>query len=216
GHEIREPLEHPRLAMTAAYSPDGEQLLTGHFDSTATVNLWDLASRKLVQTLAHGGVVRSVAFSPDGKTFLTGSFDGTARLWDRTTGQPLGPPLSHESMVQAAVFSPDGKYLLTGSNDRTARLWKVGAGFQAGPLVPRDLGFFPLAFSHDCRKILTRDADHMVQSQDAVSGQEIGKPLRHGGPVSAAAVSPDGWTVVTVEDRTTRLWNAAAAELIAD
>ncbi len=31
-----------------------------------------------------------MAFCPDGKTVLTGSEDQTARLWEASTGKPLG------------------------------------------------------------------------------------------------------------------------------
>ena len=50
-----------------------------------------------------------MAFSPDGKTVLTGSDDKTARLWDASTGQPIGQPLTHQDAVRAVAFSPDGK-----------------------------------------------------------------------------------------------------------
>jgi WD40 repeat protein len=66
-----------------------------------------------------------VAFSPDGKTALTGSTVNPARLWDASTGQPLGPTLTHQGLVWAVAFSPDGKTILTGSDDKTARLWEV-------------------------------------------------------------------------------------------
>ncbi len=75
-----------------------------------------------------------MAFSPDGKTVITGSEDGTARLWDASTGRPLGPPLTHQGAVRAVAFSPDGKTVITGSRDGTARLWDV-----ATELLPDDL-----------------------------------------------------------------------------
>ena len=46
------------------------------------------------------------------------------RLWDATTGQPIGPPLmGHESAVWNVAFSPDGKRIVSSSKDTTLRLW---------------------------------------------------------------------------------------------
>ena len=41
-----------------------------------------------------------VTYSPDGKTVLTGSHDRTARLWDATTGKPVGTAMQHEGAVE--------------------------------------------------------------------------------------------------------------------
>ncbi len=50
---------------------------------------------------------------------MTGSWDHTARLWDASTGKPIGPPLEHREWVWGVAFSPDGKTVITGSWDGT-------------------------------------------------------------------------------------------------
>ena len=56
---------------------------------------------------------------------MTASYDGTARVWDASTGHPVGTPLQHQGPVNTAVFSPNGRRVLTASADRTARVWDV-------------------------------------------------------------------------------------------
>ena len=68
-----------------------------------------------------------MAYSPDGSLVLTASDDGEARLWDATTGWPVGPAMIHPHksggdrfIVNKAAFSPDGKAVLSLFEDRTA------------------------------------------------------------------------------------------------
>ena len=42
----------------------------------------------------HPGRVRAVAVTPDGTQIITASADGTARIWDRASGQQVGPALT--------------------------------------------------------------------------------------------------------------------------
>jgi hypothetical protein len=95
--------------------------------------VWDASTRQPVGApLVHDGQVRDAAFSPDGALVVTASADGTARLWDATTGAPVGEALSHpvgEALrrpadVHSATFSPDGTRLITASED-AAYLWEV-------------------------------------------------------------------------------------------
>jgi predicted Zn finger-like uncharacterized protein len=113
---------------------------------------------RLGRPLEHLGEVDCHAISPNGKTVLIGStyisssgIDHAARLWDSTTGKPIGPttiyrrgnetyaagrdattgksflvPITQSSRVSKAVFSPDGKTALTVSAG--AHLWDTSTG----------------------------------------------------------------------------------------
>jgi tetratricopeptide (TPR) repeat protein len=70
----------------AAFSPDGQLVLTCGDDGTA--RLWDVATSKPVATFRHENEVMSAHFSRDGRLLLTASKDGTARLWDVVSPAP--------------------------------------------------------------------------------------------------------------------------------
>ncbi|HET8659097.1 MAG TPA: P-loop NTPase fold protein [Micromonosporaceae bacterium] len=70
---------------------------------------------------------------PDGTTLLASAGDdATIRLWNPTTGQPIGQPLTgHTGEINALATlpSPDGTTLLaSASNDATIRLWDPTTG----------------------------------------------------------------------------------------
>jgi hypothetical protein len=114
--------------MSAAFSPDGQRIVTGSEDNTAKV--WDAASGSELLTLkGHGIGVWSVAFSPDGQRIVTGSGDQTAKVWDAANGREVLMLKGHGGGVGAVAFSPDGQRIVTGSIDGTAKVWKAaGAG----------------------------------------------------------------------------------------
>ena len=50
------------------------------------------------------------------------------RVWEASSGRPVGEPLRHDDWVSAASFSPDGRWVVTASADETARVWEVASG----------------------------------------------------------------------------------------
>ncbi len=79
----------------------------------------------------------AVLVLPDGRPIaVTGSYDATVRVWDLSTGTPLGEPLTgHTSSVVAvaALLLPDGRPVaVTGSYDATVRVWDLTTGTPLG------------------------------------------------------------------------------------
>jgi dipeptidyl aminopeptidase/acylaminoacyl peptidase len=109
---------------SAAFSPDGERVITGSHDKSARI--WDVRTgRALTEQLKHTGRLEAVHFSPDGERVLTASEDGTLRIWDAHTGLSLSDPLNHERWVFGAQFSPDGQRVVTASDRKEALVWEV-------------------------------------------------------------------------------------------
>ena len=199
-------------ALQVTFSPDGKQVLSGHFDNTA--RLWEVGTGKLLRVYTgHSDFVSDVAFSPDGKWVLTGSWDKTARLWETATGQEIQTFSGHTGMICAVNFSRDGGQILTASNDQTVRLWDISTGQTVRIFRMGDIS--AMALSPDGREILTGSWDSTLRLWDADTGQELRQFRGHKGSVQSVTFSSDGRLVLTAsEDQTARLWDAATGELL--
>src|SRR5262245_16352613 len=100
---------HDGAVNSAAFSPDGSQIVTASDDKTARIT------------------VNSAALSPDGSRIVTASEDKTARIWDAASAIEIAILRGHEGpyggAVNSAAFSPDGLRIVTASGDGTARIW---------------------------------------------------------------------------------------------
>jgi eukaryotic-like serine/threonine-protein kinase len=211
-------------AATEAGDPDWKHL------ALASLSSWRSSYPNLRMVLAHGSNLTGLitvfksgilymyrdrgteaTFSPDGKIILT--VEGSkARLWDTSSGQPIGEPLLHVGSIAAAAFSPDSKSVVTGAIDHYARLWDTGTGRLIGKTLQLKSNVHAVAFSPDSKTVLTGSGYSTGKASlwDATSGLPIGKPFEHRGAVLAVAFSPNGKTIlIGGEDKTARLWDTA-------
>ena len=94
-----------------AFSPDGGTLAAGDggwgskYDSAPNVRLYDVQTGAVKSTLTgHSERVNCVVFSPNGKVIASCSGEGymrdnSVRLWDASTGEPIGSPLTGHRYV---------------------------------------------------------------------------------------------------------------------
>ena len=164
GKPAGEPLRHREEVRSAAYSPDGQRIVTTAGDDAA--HQWDANTGKEIGApMRHNDVTPGAAYSPDGQRILTYSYDRTARQWEAATGNPIGTPLRHEHSVQSAAYSPDGQRIVTACGEFNkpgyAQQWETNTGKPIGaPMRQED---------NVVSAVYTADGQHIV----AVSGGAV-------------------------------------------
>jgi len=199
----REPvgreLTHKNAAiMSAAFSPDGQRILTG--TGGGGVHLWDVNAR--TETISPGKLdarVAEILFSPDGETFAVRTLQGSAHLRRADSGAPIGDAVPHPGSVFSIAFSPDGKRFLTAGNNGIVRIWdRTLEGLVPSILhhpQQTNLVSGSCAFSKDGQKVVT--VGGTVRLWQAPKGLRRGSQVRHAGGAYAVAFSKDGQLVLS-------------------
>ena len=209
-------LHHGAAITSAAFSPDdGRRIVTASADGTAQV--WDgETGQPLGPPVKHPSRVVSARFSPDGRWCVTACDDNATRVWDADTGRPLTPSLPSNGTPVQAMFSPDGAGVLTVSHDHLVRLWDL-ADVDRARSAPASAGATTTKSTHISDLVSIQSADHKLvvtfgndpaaRVRRLSDGEPVTPPLRHDGPVTAAAFRGDGAAVVTGgKDGSIQVW----------
>lgn len=105
------------FVRTIAYSPDGQLVASGTWDSGfgGTTRVFDVnTGEEVYRFFGHTTPLTAVEFSPDGSQIFSAAWDGNIRVWDLSRGIET---LAFEGFIDrilTAEYSPDGEYLLVG------------------------------------------------------------------------------------------------------
>jgi WD40 repeat protein len=213
--------ETVRSFVTAAYFPDGKQLIAcwGRYGGTScAVGLWNTESGQLIKELTNPPfMVNAAAFSPDCTLLALFGSESRATLWNLESGDmerlPKGVFRQHKGQRQESLlFSPDRKQLAACSHD-TVIFWSIRARNEHETFLGHGNAVTGVELSPNGRQLASASNDMRIKLWDPYSGKETKRLSGHTDPITAMTFSPDGIDLVTASaDDTIRFWNTISGE----
>jgi WD40 repeat protein len=198
-------------------TPDGKTLITAGGREDGHILLWDLATKKVRQTLRGNPYVTTcLALSRDGRLLATTGAHGAAVLWDLKTGKeratlgtiPKSLAPGPHPCAECVAFSPDGNRLAVAGHQIPLTLWDVDSGKKLAALQRHNRRVPNLAFAPDGRTLWTMDEEGLLVHWDVATATEVrAVPLRWRLRVWAA--SADGSTLALVPSNRILLYDLA-------
>jgi cytochrome c len=178
---------HGGPVRALAISPDGNEAVSGSFDSSAI--RWSLKRNVAEQVMRfHDSAVNAVAWLKDGRIATAGA-DAHIAIW--TPGRPEPDKVldGHTAPIAALALSPDGAMLASASWDHTVRLWPL-AGGAPRVLEGNAMNVNGVAFSPDGGDLVSAGYDATLRiwhlGNGGVSVHNLPTPL------NSVAIAPDG------------------------
>ena len=198
GRQVGEPLKHATFVEAVAYSPDGEQIVTG---SGQRIRVWDRASGRRIHTMvAARESVSLMAVTPGGDLILS-TDQSVIRVWDRTTGEQVDK-LRSADYVADLVVTPDGAEAISCSLDGVLERWDLYTRSRIGEPSTLPSGRILAASPTDSLLAVgaSEEQDDVckIRFWDWRKGCQVGEPVSaHTWGIGALAFTPDGSALVS-------------------
>ncbi|HYX06909.1 MAG TPA: WD40 repeat domain-containing protein [Bacteroidales bacterium] len=197
--------DHSAEVLSVAFSPDGNELLTGSSDNTFILWDWEKAEKK-VQVEGHFRPVMAVDFTKDGHYLITAG-DRSLKLWnkDGTLVRQIGV---QNTDIWSFSLSPDSKYVAYGSYGREVKIDPVFQDGEGKELDGHKKSTLSVSYSPDGKYIATGSLDKTIKLWDAATDKLIRTYHGHAGNIFDIAFSPDSKNFASASlDKTIKLWS---------
>ncbi|MEQ1679941.1 MAG: TIR domain-containing protein [Nitrospira sp.] len=205
GQEVHTLTGHSGRIRALAVTPNGRQVVSSSIDHTLKV--WDLMTGQEVHTLTgHSGDIRALVLTPNGQQVISASGDRTLKVWDLMTGQEVHTLTGHSGGVRALALTPDGRQVVSASSDRTLKtsrdhtlkIWDLVTGQEIESLTSHSRGIVTaVAVTPNGSQIVSASDDGTLKVWDLSTGQELHTITGHSRGVTAVAIAPNGWQMVS-------------------
>jgi WD40 repeat protein len=123
GGKVRTLSGHTEEVYTAAFSPNGRNIVSGSSDKS--IKIWDAATGREIRTLSgHAARVKGVSYSPDGKAIFSVASDSYIKVWSVDGGEPESHH-SGDGAILSIIYDPQGRRVFTGSIRGSITEWKA-------------------------------------------------------------------------------------------
>ncbi len=186
-----------------ALSPDGRQLAV--LDSGRNLRLHDLATERLLATVATNHLVFRLRFSPDGTRLAAAGQMTAAKVWNLAA--PGSAPLVFRSPhnVWDAAFTPDGVTLVTAGSHQQLEVWDAATATPRGVLSGHDNEVWTVAATRDGRQLISGGKDQTVRLWPVAASRDA--PAVPAWRYARPQFSPDGRHLLTYSQTN---WQGAA------
>lgn len=189
GQELKRWMHEETGEYSAAFSPDGNYLLTGAIEGFGRV--WDVDNNKVMFSVQHeksdeGGII-AAAFSADDKYLVTAEQQSIAR-WRVSDGKLLG--FWQWPDIRALAISANGRYALIGMKQNEAIYFDMREGKMVYVFAHHEK-INSVSLSRDGRFALTGSDDWHASLWDLETGKFIwAKNMKY--KISRVELSDDG------------------------
>jgi WD40 repeat protein/serine/threonine protein kinase len=217
GREIRRFGPLPSSVQTAAFSPDGDTVISGDNWGTVII-LWDTATGQEIRRFTGyendevaGSGVLAVEFSPDDRQIFTTFLSGTIVVWDTATGEIIRKLPKGQPVLGTNGYGFRGDMALVGRVNGESTLWDSASGLILGSVTHHSQAITSVQITPDDRFGISGSADNTTILWDLQTGEMLRRWGGENNGATALALSPDGHdAVVGFADGRVELWRIDA------
>lgn len=167
---------------------------------------WRLANYK-PEILGTIDYVGPIEISRDGKVLAAGGDTGQLKIWQLDGPRESVEVKAHRDRINELAISFDGTMVATASADTTIKIWDIRTKEVKLLKTLRNdrAGVVGVVFSRDGKMLATGSSNRTVRLWDLETETPLMTTSPHTESISYPAISPDGNTLVTYEDKTIKL-----------
>lgn len=210
---------HPQPAFGLAFTPNGQQLVTG--DESGRIWVWDLKNGKKVREFprtaqTHARGIQALSFSTDGKTMYSTGKDDVVIVWDFATAKPKLRVQGNGVVFSSANMAP-GSQMVVGTLTEGLHFRKAPAyGLSAKKDGHGGQGVSDLALNPAGTRAVTAGRDSKVTVWDVAKQTKLGSMVGHLDSVQRVAMAPNGRLAASsANDRMVIVWNTQTYKSVA-